>query len=415
VLCFIFVSVAIMRLLNAKTLILREFFDTEMPTYVILSHRWEEEEVSYLDYSTNQNREGSGYNKIIRFCSLSADRGYEWVWVDTCCIDKRSSAELSEAINAMYKWYERAAVCIVYLSDVNGMDDFDQSKWFTRGWTLQELLAPRSLEFFNQAWVPLSTRDDLSMPISELTGIDAGTLRTPFRRRGERDRQFVIQSASVAKKMSWASRRRTSRAEDIAYCLLGLFHINMPLLYGEGAVAAFQRLQREILVTSDDESIFAWMTPRDLPYGGGILADSPRHFQGSNMIRRLDQSDHAHQALGRRKPYQITNKGLRMEVHLMKRPGLPSESDYSIPINCKMGRLLETEYPLLLEIRLNDSRHVLYQVFSQTYYRMRRPVKPTELEWKHMLSHPSNMAVECLEDYPLTEIYLDLSTQRTNP
>ncbi|KAH7364549.1 hypothetical protein BKA65DRAFT_371585, partial [Rhexocercosporidium sp. MPI-PUGE-AT-0058] len=170
--------------------------------------------------------------------------GWEWVWIDSCCIDKTSSAELSEAINSMFRWYREAQVCYAYLSDVPGGSDwetrqqsnsaFRKSQWFTRGWTLQELLAPEMVVFFDADWEDIGTKNSMQALLSSITGID-------------NFKDYAL--ACIAKKMSWASNRETTREEDKAYCLMGLFAVNMPPLYGEG-MAAFYRLQIEILKTT---------------------------------------------------------------------------------------------------------------------------------------------------------------------
>jgi hypothetical protein len=141
-----------MRLLNTATLQLDKFCQ-DIPDYAILSHRWEDDEVSYQDLQANKTQDGAGYRKIQRCCEKALRDGYVWVWIDTCCIDKTSSAELSESINSMFKWYQAAAQCYAYLSDFEEVicegsrwhPSFRDSLWFTRGWTLQELLAPREM------------------------------------------------------------------------------------------------------------------------------------------------------------------------------------------------------------------------------------------------------------------------------
>ena len=179
-------------------------------------------------------------------------RGLEWIWIDTCCIDKRSRAELSEAINSMFKWYQRSEECYVFLPDVYDGEghrtwyQLDRSVWFTRGWTLQELLAPLRVEFFDARFRSIGSRWDIRKSIEEITGIDEDFLKFPDH----------LPRASVAERMKWASHRQTTRAEDAAYSLLGIFDVNMPLLYGEGK-KAFKRLQAEIIRKSADESIFA--------------------------------------------------------------------------------------------------------------------------------------------------------------
>src|SRR6195952_1344773 len=165
----------------------------------------------------------------------------------------------------MYQWYRRSAVCFAYLSDVSSVEadfehdgDIDQShvqsqssferaRWFTRGWCLQELLAPRNMHFYNKHWEYIGSKDSLGSLISTGTGIDEDSFVIPD-----------LSVLSVAYRMSWAACRQTTRPEDIAYCLLGIFNINMPLLYGEGEEKAFFRLQEEILKNSDDQSLLAW-------------------------------------------------------------------------------------------------------------------------------------------------------------
>lgn len=169
--------------------------------------------------------------------------------MDTCCIDKSSSAELSEAINSMYTLYKKSYLCIVYLDDVDGAWwDFElkYSRWFTRGWTLQELIAPRVLLFFDKHWKFIKTKDSIATLLAEITGIDTKVLRT-----GD------TKGISVAAKMSWAAKRTTTRPEDLAYSLMGIFDVNMPTIYGEGD-KAFIRLQEEIMKKSNDQSLFAW-------------------------------------------------------------------------------------------------------------------------------------------------------------
>ena len=226
-----------MWLIDTTTLKLSEFLDHfDAPPYAILSHRWGEDEVSFKDYRKERKTTGPGYEKILNCCSFARSRGQKWVWIDTVCIDKRSSAELSEAINSMFRWYRGAVECYAYLSDVTAsvsqteslMTQFRNSLWFTRGWTLQELIAPKVVIFITRDWKDFGTKNApgsfsggvstlLTNVIEMVTGIPnpilCGTL--DFR------------ETSVAQRMSWAATRKTSRQEDIAYCLLGIFSINM--------------------------------------------------------------------------------------------------------------------------------------------------------------------------------------------
>ena len=228
-----------------------EYDDDSIPRYAILSHTWgaNSEEVTFKDLMEGTGRNKAGYDKI-KFCSKqAASDGLQHFWVDTCCIDKSSSAELTEAINSMFRWYQNASKCYVYLSDVltsghatNVLSilstceaTFRQSRWFRRGWTLQELLAPVSVEFFSREGDRLGSKTSLEQRIHEITGIAIEALR------GE-----PLTIYNVEERLYWASHRETKRPEDKAYSLLGIFNIHMPLLYGEGREKAFVRLREEI-------------------------------------------------------------------------------------------------------------------------------------------------------------------------
>ena len=290
-----------MRLVNTSTLELHEFVGSDIPKYAILSHTWEDGEFLFHNMANRGARHLPGFAKISKFCERARSESLEFAWIDTCCIDKSSSAELSEAINAMYEWYSSASACYVYLSDVSVLAQNDNEKadrekkfkdcrWFTRGWTLQELLAPQYVKFFDKDWINFGSRRSLVPDLVEITGIDATHLERPH-------------WASIATRMSWASSRKTTRIEDVAYCLLGLFEVNMPLLYGEGE-KAFQRLQHEILKASDDESIFAWKN-KSLVHSG-MLALSPADFSESGDVGR--------KTISRRSPTAMTNRGLRIDI-----------------------------------------------------------------------------------------------------
>jgi heterokaryon incompatibility protein (HET) len=199
-----------------------------------------------------------GYDKI-RFCGEQARRdGLQYFWIDTCCIDKSSSTELQEAINSMFRWYRDAAKCYVYLvdvsrpafdADVNSSQlpwelSFRKSRWFTRGWTLQELVAPASVEFFSKEGEQLGNKRSLERHIHEVTEIPVKALRGSS-----------LSDFSVPERMSWAEKRETTRKEDKAYSLLGIFDVYMPLIYGEGRENAFQRLQEKIDKASKGKSL----------------------------------------------------------------------------------------------------------------------------------------------------------------
>ena len=230
--------------------------------YAILSHVWDEREQTFQDIRAlhargafaDCNPRDLASSKVRNFCVLAESHGYHWAWVDTCCIDKTSSAELSEAINSMFQYYALADVCYAYLRDVLSQDyvegessDFRSSIWHKRGWTLQELVAPETVVFLSSEWKALGTKCDLAFLLESITSIPASILRM----------EAELTSVSIAARMSWAADRETTRPEDEAYCLLGIFGITMPTLYGEGR-NAFRRLQEEIMRHYPDTTLFAW-------------------------------------------------------------------------------------------------------------------------------------------------------------
>ncbi|KAI1420869.1 heterokaryon incompatibility protein-domain-containing protein [Xylaria sp. FL1777] len=307
--------------------------------YAILSHTWgwqdentskwahKVDEVTYNDHHSFSNPfheslhpdKQRAYQKIYHTCRRALDLGCDYVWIDSCCIDKSNSAELTESINSMFRWYSEAAVCLVYLVDSsnaavessNGTldprrslytKDHEPCRWFSRCWTLQELLASPRLEFYDGEWNLIGTMqderssdlNDFGNEISKITTVDAAALlcRAP------------LWEYSVEAKMSWASSRKSGRPEDMAYSLLGIFGIHMPLIYGEGAKAAFERLQLEISKSTPDLSLFAWHTGKPGMEGQfcSILADSPSQFRYHRRICRSIPESH----------HNMTNKGIQM-------------------------------------------------------------------------------------------------------
>jgi hypothetical protein len=216
----------------------------EVPDYGILSHTWGEQEVTFDDLINHRGESKIGYSKL-RFCGEKAKQNnLHYFWVDTCCIDKSSSAELSEAINSMFRWYQNAKRCYVYLSDVSidtsGEDGessrrwkpaFRKSRWFTRGWTLQELIAPALVEFFSKEGERLGDKQSLVETLHEITRIPLKVLRGS-----------PLSSFSEDERFKWAAGRETKCEEDEAYCLFGIFGIHIPLIYGEGRLSALKRL-----------------------------------------------------------------------------------------------------------------------------------------------------------------------------
>ncbi|KAJ4003973.1 hypothetical protein NW752_010941 [Fusarium irregulare] len=287
-----------MRLVNTRTIDLESFTDdNNVPDYAILSHTWEQEEVLFHDIGHDAAKLKKGYAKLENCCRMARENGFEYIWDDTCCIDKASSAELSEAINSMYRYYQEATICYVYLADVppeSSVTEITNSRWFTRGWTLQELIAPTEMIFFDRTWYEIGTKASLVNVLSERTSIPAAILNDSEQ----------LENTSIAQRMSWAADRVTTRKEDGAYSLMGIFGINMPLLYGEGD-KAFYRLQEEIMRSTDDHSLFAW---RSATSRGGLLAPTPAAFKNSGDI--IPWNPFA----AYNSPITITNKGVHMEV-----------------------------------------------------------------------------------------------------
>ncbi|KAI0753203.1 HET-domain-containing protein [Daedaleopsis nitida] len=334
--------------------------------YAILSHVWQRREMSFQELwnlrlpvvssQLDSNPRSRASPKIRECCKLAESHGYKWLWIDTCCIDRTSSSELSEAVNSMFAWYSQAHVCYAYLHDVpsvgsltRGDSAFRRSKWFTRGWTLQELIAPRSLVFFSQDWQMLGTKASLSALLEQISGVDADVLT--FRRH--------ISDVSVARRMWWASSRQTTRIEDQAYSLMGLFGVHLPTIYGEG-IRAFRRLQEEILKHTSDQTLFAWghvLPIRSTPFrerlshsnyhdDSHLFAPSPAAFHNSAHMVSLPVPvafRHAVHALGIR-PSQLdvsgkptTQQGSYYKIHL---------PDFSITSHGARSRMLVIESSL---------------------------------------------------------------------
>ncbi|KAF9226111.1 HET-domain-containing protein [Gyrodon lividus] len=230
-------------------------------SFAMLSHRWGRLEPTYQDIKNGgiSDRPSPGATKLHKFCLLAREQGFLWAWSDTCCIDKSSTAELQESIVSMFTWYRNSALTLIYLFDV--LDDSEQSlrgsAWFTRGWTLQELLAPKTVQFFKADWTPLSVcgryhhnyKDctDCVGLLASITGIQENFIVW-----------FEPGTKNVKERMSWAAHRKTTKPEDISYCLLGIFDVQMPVMYGERE-KAFVRLQESIMKKSTDPSLFDWV------------------------------------------------------------------------------------------------------------------------------------------------------------
>lgn len=344
-----------MRLISTQNLKVVSIREDEIPPYAILSHTWDKDEVTLQDMQgfgakllstasrINLLKAKQGLRKVLDAARLAASEGHDWIWIDTCCIDKTSSAELSEAINSMYRWYQGSEICYVYLADAllgnkelqKSSDDLlgqliRESRWITRGWTLQELIAPPSVSFYSSDWsfFGKSSDDHIILPLSEATGIEVGVLSG----------DIATQEVSVANRMRWASNRKTTRQEDMAYCLMGLFGVNMPLLYGEGGVRSFIRLQAEIIQATDDQTIFAWSTPpgsEDHTQASGLLAESPAYFRDAPSMYPMSDWYQSESST----PWTMTNRGLMVQLYLQASKSADSakedaEDDFEAVLNC---------------------------------------------------------------------------------
>ncbi|KAF9483329.1 hypothetical protein BDN70DRAFT_328902 [Pholiota conissans] len=278
--------------------------------YAVLSHTWlrSAPEMTYDDWRKGSlDLSSESYRKLDNFCIVSrAHYGLTFSWMDTICIDKSSSSELDESIRSMYKWYQNADICITYLADTSSTDNMADDHWFSRGWTLQELLAPRKFKFYGRDWKRLINSDscdkgnlDIKKRIQMATGITPAHLKNPI-------------FASISDKMQWAAKRQVTRSEDAAYSLMGLFRVNMSIAYGEGAHRAFSRLLQKILDTTHNNTIldiFNFGGPPVENASSDLLPATPRayYFRSNYSFSRGPLIE----------PLTLTHLGLRVPVLLL--------------------------------------------------------------------------------------------------
>ncbi|KAH6644841.1 ankyrin repeat-containing domain protein [Boeremia exigua] len=258
-----------------------DFARNKIPPYAILSHTWGAQEMTFDDLKDIENAQSKEGFRKIRFCAQQVKRdGLDYFWIDTCCINKANYTELSKAINSMFRWYQNAEKCYVFLSDVgndtlegDGESVFRQSRWFTRGWTLQELLAPRSVEFFSKEGARLGDKESLQHTLHEVTGIPIEALLGSD-----------LSKFDIARRFSWAAKRQTTEEEDGAYCLFGIFDVHLPLIYGERKENALERLR----------------SAADLKYNGRSHEREKRLSKICSWLSAPDQSINYREALKKR-------------------------------------------------------------------------------------------------------------------
>lgn len=299
---------------KAKQVLVAKFID-EHAIYAILSHTWLEDypEVTYRDrmeektWATIVAEQQPAYQKLFWFCKTAyeAER-VDLAWMDTVCINKDSTTELEESIRSMFRWYQSAKICYCYLADTESLKDMDADRWFTRGWTLQELLAPRKIKFYNKNWMPLSNEQndkrcsDITSIIERVTTISVVSISS-FEPRSDR---------GVAHKMAWAAKRRTTKAEDHAYCLMGIFGVSFSIAYGEGPERAFLRLIEAILTTYPNcYDVFNFAgEPIDIEiHASNIIPSSPLCYLAHKHDLKLDH-------LYPRRPLTLTHIGMRIPL-----------------------------------------------------------------------------------------------------
>jgi len=291
--------------------------------YAVLSHRWlrDTEEVTKDDFDkiaggsdpTLKDRKRRGWEKLNMFCKEAIKRKLEFVWADTCCIDKSSSAELDESIRSMFRWYRNSALCIVLLAQTRGAqearDATTPDEWFSRGWTLQELLAPRRVKFYGSNWNELTYKENdkdwfretpprLSF-VMKATGISAEDLA-----------DFKPGPTSVDDRMCWAAKRLTTRGEDVAYSLMGIFDVSIPTAYGEGADRAFVRLVEAIMLARGDTSVLNWAGQPARHHGSRYLPASPASYLNHPTLR----DTYTNINLTAPRHLALTSKGLQVSL-----------------------------------------------------------------------------------------------------
>ncbi|KAI5993075.1 heterokaryon incompatibility protein-domain-containing protein [Pisolithus orientalis] len=365
--------------------------------YAILSHCWgaPKDEVQYTEMvsltnmdalARNKIQRRSGYLKIRKSCELALEDHLDWLWVDTCCIDRRGSAELSEAINSMYVWYANSDRCYAFLHDTEALCASHRPRrqvyrWFSRGWTLQELIAPVNVHFLNQKWEYIGDKQGCAPSLSVITRISVDVLEEGLGRT----------SPSVAQIMSWAADRTTAREEDRAYSMLGLLGVHMPILYGEGK-NAFLRLQLEVIRTVNDQSIFAWGSTMNHGWSSSFLADDLSQFRDCSTVENTDR-DKFHRILGkslskrafrrvasaeeRNRTFAVTNDGIHIWLPLRLHQRSTGSEIFSATLSCYDSQ------------KGSEAMIIFIQKYNSNYSRLFRAPLPADDEGKQPVKFQS--------------------------
>jgi hypothetical protein len=258
---------------------------------------------------SDEARYANGFVKLVMFCKAALQNQCHFVWLDTGCINKQSSAELEESIRSMFSWYRNSRICVVHLAETIAPHSMAEEPWFTRGWTLQELLAPKAIKFFSKSWSCLTRKpndkisdSELGRPlwkiISDITQIPVDQLLN-----------FEPGINSVRERMVWVSKRETTRVEDMAYCLIGIFNVPLSIAYGEGSMA-FHRLQVELVQRSHDRGLFVWNGPNSSQSQlSSMFAARPAAFASKSLLTEGEE-------VTADPTYVLTNYGLRIMLSI---------------------------------------------------------------------------------------------------
>ena len=303
--------------------------------YAVLSHRWLAEGEPTYEEMKSGTASGPGYEKLKKFCEKAREHNVEYAWSDTCCIDKSSSSELDESIRSMFRWYRNSDICIVHLAQSETIEDIVDDEWKERGWTLQELLAPYVIKFFNKHWMPMTGH------VNDKSGEETEVMKTLQSATGIHPHALVFfrpGPVKVDERMAWAARRKTTRTEDVAYSLMGIFDVSLQIAYGEGRDRAFCRLI-EAIMQSGDPSVLNWTGDPMGHYSSDTIPQSPQNYVGKILELPPGLS-------GGRLEMTMTGLGLRVPVVILPLK-LTSRNEVA------SGYELTFECPLCPTIKIN--------------------------------------------------------------